>query len=294
MELLLRIRRQTVRARRTDDGTGPPALPTRRFALKASFKLLQRALLSVVLASQVLLQAQSTETYKPKVGQRGKDVVWVPTPQALVDTMLDMARVTPQDLLMDLGSGDGAIVITAAKRGVRAIGIEYNPDLVLLSRKAAAAQGVGERTSFVQADLFTVDLSHATVVTMFLLQGINLKLRPTLLDLTPGTRIVSNTFDMGEWTPDEKKVIGPAGCTNWCTAMLWIVPAKVQGTWKTPYGLLRIRQSFQTISGTLGATPLNGRVTSDRIAFTAGSTEYSGRVAGGVMQGSNWSATRIE
>jgi hypothetical protein len=129
---------------------------------------------------------------------------------------------------------------------------------------------------------------------MFLFPSINLKLRPTLLDLKPGTRIVSNTFDMGEWTPDEKKVIGPAGCTNSCTAMLWIVPAKAQGTWKTPQGLLRIRQSFQTISGTLGTTPITGRVTADRITFTAASTPYSGRVAGDVIQGSNWSATRID
>jgi SAM-dependent methyltransferase len=261
--------------------------------MKASPRRLQLALW-VVLASHVLLQAQTTETYKPKVGQRGKDVVWVPTPQSLVDTMLDVAKVTPQDLVMDLGSGDGAIVIAAAKRGARAIGIEYNPELVLLSRNAAAAQRVGERATFVQADLFTVDLSNATVVTMFLLPSINLKLRPTLLELKPGTRIVSNTFDMGEWTPDEKKVIGPAGCTNWCTAMLWIVPAKAQGTWKTSQGLLRIRQSFQTISGTLGTTPITGLVTSDRITFNAASTQYSGRVAGNVIQGSNWSATRID
>lgn len=248
----------------------------------------------VVLASHVLLHAQSAETYKPKIRQPGKDVIWMPTPQALVEAMLDMAKVTPQDLVMDLGSGDGVIVITAAKRGARAIGIEYNPDLVLLSRNVAAAQGVGERATFVQADLFTVDLSNATVVTMFLLPSINLKLRPALLELKPGTRIVSNTFDMGEWTPDEKKVIGPAGCTNWCTAMLWIVPVKAQGTWRTSQGVLRIRQSFQTISGTLGTTPLTGRVLSDRITFTAASTQYSGRVAGNVIQGSNWSATRVD
>jgi hypothetical protein len=248
----------------------------------------------VVLASHVLLQAQTTETYKPKLRQPGKDVIWVPTPQALVDTMLDMAKVTPEDLVMDLGSGDGTIVITAAKRGAHAIGIEYNPELVLLSRNVAAAQGVGERATFVQADLFTVNLSNATVVTMFLLPSINVKLRPTLLELKPGTRIVSNTFDMGEWTPDEKKVIGPAGCTNWCTAMLWIVPAKVQGTWTTSQGLLRIRQSFQTIAGTLGTTAITGRVTADRVTFTTTSTQYSGRVTGNVMQGSNWRATRID
>jgi len=256
---------------------------------------LHRALWVVlVLASQVLLHAQTAETYKPKVRQPGKDVIWVPTSQALVDTMLDMAKVTPQDVVMDLGSGDGIIVITAAKRGARAIGIEYNPDLVLLSRNLAAAEGVGERATFMQADLFTVDLSNATVVTMFLLPSINLKLRPALLDLKPGTRIVSNTWDMGEWTPDEKKVIGPAGCTNWCTAMLWIVPAKVQGTWTTPQGLLRIRQSFQTIAGTLGTTAITGRVAADRITFATASTQYSGRVTGNVIEGSNWRATRID
>lgn len=247
----------------------------------------------MLLASQVLL-AQTTDTYKPKIGQRGKDVVWVPTPQVLVDTMLDMANVTPQDLVMDLGSGDGAIVITAAKRGARAIGIEYNPDLVQLSRNLAAAQGVGEKATFMQADLFTTDLSNATVVTMFLLPSINLKLRSTLLELKAGTRVVSNTFDMGEWVPDEKRVIGAAGCTHWCTAMLWIVPANVQGTWTTPTGLLRIRQSFQTVSGTLGATPIMGKVTGDRLVFEAASTQYTARVVGRAMLGSNWSGMRIE
>jgi len=250
--------------------------------------------LSVLVASHVLLHAQTTDAYKPKVRQPGKDVIWVPTPQPLIDAMLDMARVTPQDLVVDLGSGDGAIVITAAKRGIRAIGIEYNPDLVRLSRDVAAAERVSDRATFVQADLFTADLSNATVVTMFLLQSINLKLRPTLLDLKPGTRIVSNTFDMGDWTPDEKRVIGPAGCTNWCTAMLWIVPAHVQGTWATPQGLLRIRQSFQKITGTLGTAPVTGSVMADRVTFTAASTEFSGRVDGRVIHGSNWSATRIE
>jgi len=250
--------------------------------------------LLVLVASHILLHAQTTETHKPKLRQPGKDVIWVPTPQPLIDAMLDLARVTPQDLVMDLGSGDGAIVITAAKRGVRAVGVEFNADLVRLSRDVAAAERVSDRATFVQADLFTADLSKATVVTMFLLQSINLKLRPTLLELKPGTRIVSNTFDMGEWTPDEKKVIGPAGCTNWCTAMLWIVPARVQGTWSTPEGLLRIRQSFQNIAGTLGIVPITGSVTADRITFTAGSTEFSGRVDGRVIRGSNWVATRIE
>jgi hypothetical protein len=129
---------------------------------------------------------------------------------------------------------------------------------------------------------------------MFLLPSINLKLRSTLLELKPGTRVVSNTFDMGEWAPDEKRVIGPAGCTHYCTAMLWIVPANVQGTWSTPNGLLRIRQSFQTVSGTLRATPITGKVTGDRIAFAAASTQYTARVVGRAMLASNWSGMRIE
>lgn len=249
--------------------------------------------LSIVVATGVLPRAQATDTYKPTVGQAGKDVVWVPSPQALVDTMLDMAKVTPQDLVMDLGSGDGRTVITAARRGVRAMGVEYNPDLVRLSKNAAAAAGVGDRATFVEADLFTVDLSKATVITMFLLPTLNLQLRPTLLNLKPGTRVVSNTFHMDQWEPDEKKTLGPAGCTNWCTAMLWIVPAKAQGTWKTPQGNLTIRQTFQMISGTLGSTPITGKLTGDQISFTAASTQYTGRVSGNTIQGSNWTASRI-
>jgi len=261
--------------------------------MKASRTCLPLAL-SVFVVSHVLLDAQTTETYKPKVRQPGKDVIWVPTPQPLIDAMLDMAKLTPQDLVMDLGSGDGAIVITAARRGARAVGIEYNADLVRLSRDVAAAERVSDRTTFVQADLFTADLSNATVVTMFLRQSINLKLRPTLLELKPGTRIVSNTFDMGDWMPDEKRVIGSPACLTWCTAMLWIVPANVQGTWTTPHGLLRIRQSFQKITGTLGVVPITGSVMADRITFTAASTEFAGRVDGGVIRGSSWGATRIQ
>ena len=249
--------------------------------------------LSIVLATGVLPQAQATDTYKPQVGQAGKDVVWVPSPQALVDTMLDMAKVTPQDLVMDLGSGDGRTVITAAKRGVRAIGVEYNPDMVSLSKNAAAAAGVSDRATFVQADLFKTDLSKATVITMFLLPTINLQLRPTLLSLKPGTRVVSNTFHMDEWEPDAKTTLGPEGCTSWCTAMLWIIPAKAQGTWKTPQGNLTITQTFQMISGTLGSTPITGKLTGDQITFTAAATKYTGRVNGDTIQGSNWTASRI-
>src|SRR5512138_3690176 len=208
--------------------------------------------LPIAVAIAALLHAQATDTYKPTVGQAGKDVVWVPTPQQLVDTMLDMAKVTPQDLVMDLGSGDGRTVITAAKRGATAMGVEYNPEMVTLSRANAQQQGVTSKASFVQADLFQTDLSKPTVITMFLLPSINMKLRPTLLNLKPGTRIVSNTFDMEDWQPDETAAIGPEGCTSWCKAMLWIVPAKAEGRWKTPQGELNIVQKFQMITGTLG------------------------------------------
>src|SRR5688572_15015475 len=204
--------------------------------------------------------AQGTQTgtkpFEPEVGQAGKDVVWVPTPQALVDKMLDMAKVTPQDYLIDLGSGDGRTVITAAKRGLRAHGIEYNPDMVELAKRNASTAGVGDRATFAKADLFESDFSKAQVITMFLLPSINLKLRPTLLNMKPGTRIVSNSFTMEEWQPDQSETV--TDCTSWCTAHLWIVPAKVAGTWRLPQGALTLTQEFQMVSGTLGSTPLTG------------------------------------
>jgi SAM-dependent methyltransferase len=244
------------------------------------------AVLIACFASLALAQAQrapSTSTYEPSVGQEGKDVVWVPTPQALVDKMLDMAKVTPKDFVMDLGSGDGRTVITAAKRGVRAMGIEYNPDMVELSKHNAAQEGVTSRATFVKADLFETDLSKATVITMFLLPEINLKLRPRILALKPGTRVVSNTFTMGEWTPDETATVG-ANCDSWCTALFWIVPARVAGTYKTPQGELTLKQQFQMLSGTLRADNLDlalkGKVRGDEVTFTAGGRTYSGKVNG--------------
>ena len=153
--------------------------------------------------------------YEPHVGQDGKDVVWVPTCQELVDKMLDMAKVTPKDYVIDLGSGDGRTVITAAKRGARALGIEYNPDMVALSKRNAAREGVTDKAQFIQADLFETDFSQATVITMFLLPTINLKLRPKILDLKPGTRIVSNSFAMEEWTADETATASIPGSCQW-------------------------------------------------------------------------------
>jgi len=256
-----------------------------------------RGLTSVcVLAFTVALSAQTqtpTKPFEPTVGQAGKDVVWVPSPEALVARMLDMAKVTPQDFVMDLGSGDGRTVIMAAKRGATAVGVEYNPEMVALSRRNARTEGVTGKATFLQADLFQTDLSKPTVITMFLLPTINMKLRPTLLNLRPGTRIVSNSFDMEDWVADETAMLGPEGCTNWCKAMLWIVPARAEGRWKTPQGELNVVQKFQMISGTLGSTPINGKLVGDQITFTAGSTKYSGRLNGKAIEGGNLSATKI-
>ncbi len=258
---------------------------------------------ALVSASMSFAQAQAgAKPFEPQVGQQGKDVVWVPTPQALVDKMLDMAKVTAQDFVMDLGSGDGRTVITAAKRGATAIGIEYNPDMVELSKKNAAAAGVSTtKASFMKADLFETDLTKATVITMFLLPQINMKLRPIILNLKPGTRVVSNTFTMEDWVPDETYVITEDSCTNWCTALLWIVPAKVDGNWQVGQGVLSLKQEFQKLTGTFksgsNSVLIDGKMLGEEISFRAGGVEYKGRVNGSSMQGTlspggNWTATR--
>jgi precorrin-6B methylase 2 len=244
--------------------------------------------------------AQATQApakpYEPQVGQAGKDVVWVPTPQALVDKMLDLAKVTPQDYLIDLGSGDGRTVITAAKRGLRAHGIEYNPDMVDLAKRNAMEAGVTEKATFAQADLFQTDFSKAQVITMFLLPSINIKLRPTILNMRPGTRVVSNTFTMEDWQPDQVETV--TECTSWCTANLWIVPAKVEGSWQTPQGALTLQQNFQMLTGTLGSTPITeGKLRGEEITFKVGNATYTGRVqgntlAGTVSGGGKWTATK--
>jgi hypothetical protein len=224
--------------------------------------------------------------FVPESGQAGKDVVWVPTPQALVDKMLDMAKVTARDFVMDLGSGDGRTVITAAKRGATALGIEYNPDMVELSRRNAAKEGVGAKARFEKADLFATDFSRATVITMFLLPDINLKLRPKILELKPGTRIVSNSFSMGDWEADETHTLGgDAGCnTSWCTALLWIVPARVAGSYILPQGVLTLTQTFQVLGGTLRRDDktyvLEGKVRGENFQFSAGGKTYKGRMRG--------------
>ncbi|MFZ9502546.1 MAG: SAM-dependent methyltransferase [Beijerinckiaceae bacterium] len=227
--------------------------------------------------------------YQPTVGQRGKDVVWVPSPQALVDRMLEMAKATPKDFLMDLGSGDGRTVITAAKRGLNALGIEYNPDMVELSRRAAEKEGVSDKAKFEKADLFETDFSKADVITMFLLPDINRRLRPKILDLRPGVRVVSNTFDMGDWTPDQVADAG-GDCTSYCRALLWIVPAKVEGKWKTADGEATFEQKYQMVTGSVRAGSgvdaiSQGKITGDQIVFTAGAVVYTGKISGSAIEG---------
>jgi SAM-dependent methyltransferase len=256
-----------------------------------------------LVAASAFAQAQpATQPFEPQVGQAGKDVVWVPTADSLVQEMLNLANVTPQDLVMDLGSGDGRTVIAAAKRGATAIGVEFNPDMVALSRKNAAAQGMAARATFIEGDLFKADLTKATVITMFLLPDINLKLRPHLLDLRPGTRIVSNTFTMGDWEPDARYRVEGAACTSWCEALFWVIPAKVGGTWKMAQGDLVLEQAFQHVNGILGTQPIaEGTLRGTEITFTVGASQYHGRVNGNTIQGtvasgartSNWSATRV-
>ncbi|HVJ28252.1 MAG TPA: class I SAM-dependent methyltransferase [Vicinamibacterales bacterium] len=243
-------------------------------------------------AGSALAQTGTKPKFEPQSGQAGKDVVWVPTPQVLVDKMLSMAKVTPQDVVMDLGSGDGRTVISAAKLGATAMGVEYNPDMVDLSKQNAEAAGVSGKATFVKADLFETDLSRATVITMFLLPQINVKLRPKILDLKPGTRIVSNSFTMEDWEADETATV-TENCTSWCTALLWIVPAKVEGTWTTSQGDLVLKQQYQMVSGTFGGKPISeGRLNGADLKFSVGGTEYTGKVSGNSIQGSRWTATK--
>jgi len=244
------------------------------------------ALLAFLHAGVAVAQAPST----PVPGQPGKDVVWVPTPDDLVEQMLDLAKVTPKDFVMDLGSGDGRNIIAAARRGAWGMGIEFNPDLVLLSKKNAAIAGVYDQAQFVEGDMFEADFSEANVLVLFLLPDNLLKLRPKFLEMHPGSRIVSNTFGIQGWTADQTEDV--PNCTTWCSVLLWIVPAKVGGTWHTSNGLLTLKQDFQMISGTLGSTRVTGKLNGDQIVLTGGGTEYTGKVVGTRIEGDGWTATR--
>jgi SAM-dependent methyltransferase len=260
------------------------------------------------LAGSIAIGADA-QPFEPRVGQAGKDVIWVPTSDPLVGRMLDMAKVTTNDFVMDLGSGDGRIVIAAAKRGARAQGIEYNPDMVELSKRNAEKEGLAAKVTFVKADIFETDFSQATVVTLYLLPELNMKLRPKILKMKPGTRVVSHDFDMQDWEDDETASV------NGGTAHFWIVPANVEGTWtfqaSGAAAELALKQTFQKIQTTLtiGGKDLpvtNAKLQGDKISFavaeTGGTTrQYVGVVNGDTITGtskagsgpeSSWTAQR--
>ncbi len=248
---------------------------------------LSALVVAALAAAPVFAQTAPAKPFEPTVGQAGKDVVWVPTPQPLVEKMLDMAKIGPQDLHYDLGSGDGRTVITAARRGARSFGIEYNPDMVELSkRNAAAAKVSADRATFVQADLFETDFSKANVVTLFLLPSINMKLRDKILAMAPGTRIVANTFTMEDWQADQTETVS-GDCVSWCTALLWIVPAKADGSWQLGTNTLTLTQKFQMLEGTLGGAAItDAKMNGAEIAFTVGGgARYTGRIDGNSMKG---------
>ncbi len=282
----------------------------------ANHKRLQRrqrhnhlVVVAVVSISALVLFASShgrtlfASQAEPTFGQDGKDVEWVPSPSVLVETMLTLAEVDADDQVIDLGSGDGRTVLAAAERGAMAVGVEYDAGLVQVSRRQAEERGLSGRATFVEADLFDVDLTRATVVTMFLLPDLNLKLRPSLLSLAPGTRVVSNTWDMGDWIADETVQLDP--CPGFCTALLWIVPAQIEGDWTDSETTFTLRQEFQEISGTATRNGqelaiLDGRLSGRLLEFHTERSRYQGEVSGNTIRGTviidnqthNWIATQ--
>jgi len=266
----------------------------------------------LVVASALLFTApaHAQKTYEPQVGQAGKDVIWVPTPDEVVDRMLRMAQVTPSDLVFDLGAGDGKIAIAAAKKfGARAVGIEYNPDMARHAQGNVEKAGVTGKARIIQGDIFATDFSQATVVTMYLLPALNLKLRPTLLAMRPGTRVVSHSFTMEDWEPDETSSMDGR------RAYFWLVPATVGGGWTLETGgekvELTFEQRYQKIEGSVGIGHTHGglrdaRLRGANISFAYVDNngvrrDFTGRVSGGRMEGSfradngsegRWSATK--
>jgi SAM-dependent methyltransferase len=241
-------------------------------------------------ATTTFAQQPATQPYTPKVGQEGKDAVWVPTSEAMVQKMLDMAKVGPQDFVMDLGSGDGRMIIAAAKRGASALGVEYNPDLVEFATQEAKKAGVADKARFVQGDMYAYDISKATVLALFLLPGNIEKLTPKFLDLKPGSRIVANTLWVQGWEPDERDSLQD-NCDNWCTALLFIIPAKVEGNWRVGKEQLSLTQTYQMVEGALTApngtkVPVKGRLRGEAITLTVGTTAYEGRVTGDTIEAS--------
>ena len=248
-----------------------------------------RRFLFLILILPAATFAQTGSNFTPYEGQPGKDVVWVPSPAALVEKMLDMIKLTPKDYIIDLGSGDGRNIIAAAKRGARGHGVEYDADMVQLSRRRAEEAGVADRAKFIQGDMYEADLSKATALVLFLLP-INLdKLRDNFLKLPPGTRIINNGYKITGWEEVETGYL-PGDCVTWCTAYLYLVPAQVAGTWRLPAGELQFEQEYQALNGTLTTKegrklPVHGSVQGERIRFSVGLDTYEGRVRGKEMTG---------
>ena len=271
------------------------------FCLRHAIRLL--AVVCLLSAGTYAHAAEESKPFVPYEGQAGKDVVWVPTPHVLVEKMLDLAKVTAKDFVMDLGSGDGRNIIAAAKRGAHGVGVEWNQDMVDLSRRTAEKEGVADKANFVQGDMYEADISKATVLALFLLPENLEKLKHKFLQLRPGSRIVMNGFDIPEWKPDVTER-AQGECGAWCTAHLYIVPAHVSGTWKLPAGELTLHQTYQNVSGTLSANGTstqisNAKLEGDHIRFTAAGVTYVGRVNGNAMSGKmkggtagTWSAAR--
>ena len=244
----------------------------------------------VAASSQAQTTTAAQEPYKPTVGQQGKDVVWVPSTEAMVQKMLDHAKVTADDFVMDLGSGDGRTIIAAAKRGARALGVEFNAELVEFSKRQAAAAGVGEKAMFVQGDMYEADISKATVLALFLLPHNLEKLVPKFLDLPAGSRIVANTYWVSDWSPDDTQEL-TENCESWCTSHLLFIPAKVQGEWRAPNGTLALTQKYQMVEGTFSPTsgspvPVKGRLRGTQLTLSVGAREYEGTVNGETLEGS--------
>jgi SAM-dependent methyltransferase len=248
--------------------------------------------LALVFALGGITQAQEPQKpFEPRSGQAGKDVVWVPSPPAMVSKMLEMAKVTPDDFVMDLGSGDGRNIIAAAKLGARAVGVEFNPEMVALSRKLATEAGVGDKAQFIEGDMYAADISQATVLALFLLP-VNLnRLTPKFLDMKPGSRIAGNTFAMDGWEPDDRFTLDDGtDCSSWCEALLWIVPAKAAGTWKMANGTITLTQKYQVIQGSITTDAgthaiANTALQGADISFIAGGLTYQGQIDGDTIVG---------
>ena len=249
------------------------------------------ALLYLAFSSTTALAQEAAKPYWPVYGMPGKDVLWAPAEAGMVNKVMELARVGPGDVVVDLGSGDGRTVIAAARHGAQGIGVEFNQDLVNLSRSFAKNAGVAARTRFIKQNLFDFDLGKASVITLFLTPVINMKLRPALLDLKPGTRVISIIFGMEDWQHDDSvRDESIPNCGAYCLAYLWVVPARVAGTWRLAHGEFRLEQRFQMVTGTLSAggtsVPVSGRLRGDHITLTAAdSVEFTGRVVGKEMGG---------